>query len=100
MTENSKFQTIGFWSYLRIGYCNLEFICHLVLVICYFRFIRVRNIVFKINSLRHSLKLPRSNILTTHAPNKNFHPFKTKFQQLGIIRFQLLEKRRFYLVAF
>jgi hypothetical protein len=33
--RNSKSQTIDFWSYLRFGYCNL------ILVICYFRFIRV-----------------------------------------------------------
>jgi hypothetical protein len=32
---------IGFWFYLRFGYCDLEFICYLMLVICYFRFIRV-----------------------------------------------------------
>jgi len=25
--RNSKFQTIGVWSYLRFGYCNLEFAC-------------------------------------------------------------------------
>jgi len=35
-------QTIGFQSYLSFGYLNLEFICNLVLVICYFRFIQVR----------------------------------------------------------
>ena len=34
-------QTIGFWSYLRFGYCNLEFICNLMLVICYFWYIWV-----------------------------------------------------------
>jgi uncharacterized membrane protein YqaE (UPF0057 family) len=28
-------------AYMRFGYCNLEFICNLVLVICYFQFIRV-----------------------------------------------------------
>jgi hypothetical protein len=28
-------------SYLRFGYCILKFIFNLVLVICYFRFIRV-----------------------------------------------------------
>jgi hypothetical protein len=27
---------------LRFGYCNLEFIWNLVLVICYFRFVRFR----------------------------------------------------------
>jgi hypothetical protein len=32
---------------LVIGYCNLEFICHLVLVICYFWFIAVRQFQFK-----------------------------------------------------
>jgi len=32
--QNSKQLVIG--SYLRFGYCNLEFICNLVLVICNF----------------------------------------------------------------
>jgi hypothetical protein len=39
--RNSKFETIGVRSYLKFGYCDLEFICDLLLVICYFRFIRV-----------------------------------------------------------
>ena len=46
------------------------------------------------------VKLTQPYNLTSHAPNKDFHPFKTKFQQLDIIGFQFLEKRGFYLVAF
>ena len=35
-------QAIGCGSYLEFGACSLEFICDLMLVICYFRFTRVR----------------------------------------------------------
>jgi len=37
-------KVFDFGSYLRFGYCNLEFICNLVLVICCFWFIRVRGL--------------------------------------------------------
>ena len=44
---NSKSQTIGVWSHLKFDFCSLEFICYLVLVICYFRFSSVRHLQFQ-----------------------------------------------------
>ena len=61
------------------------------------------NLQFSIFNSQYRLvrvKLPQSNVLTFQTPHKNFHPLKTKFQQLHIIRFQFLEKRGFYLVPF
>ena len=68
--RNSKFQTIGFWSYLRFGYCTFEFICNLMLVICYFRFIRLRPLQF---CFWH-WQLPHKSL--EHYSNENNHDLR------------------------
>ena len=70
-------QTIEFWSYLRwFGYCNFEFICNLVLVICYFRFIRHRRgaVAFRLPyNLRHNSACRPDNICGK-SHNRIFYP--------------------------
>jgi hypothetical protein len=39
--SSSQAKQLAFDLNLRFRYCNLEFICNLVLVFCYFLFIRV-----------------------------------------------------------
>jgi len=70
-------QTIGFGYYLRFRYCNLEFICYLVLIICYFRFVRVR---VSITFVKQPLPIFR---IFQSLPDVNIEKIGNRLQDFG-----------------